>query len=108
MELKRIKKHVDEFTENGIPMVKVPTGKTKYTVLRKEDYDNLLDVLLPTAPPGYRVTYLDGNPLNLRRENLAVQKWFSKRDARAALYIEPSKRRSPVAIPVTELGVFGD
>jgi hypothetical protein len=41
--------------------------------------------LLVNAPPGSRIKYLDGNRLNLRRENLFVGKGYSKGRERAAI-----------------------
>ena len=135
-----MKKKIIEFEENDIAMVKVPTGKKHHTVLRKEDYDKLLELgvfrtwqlasnnspkcnnrrggstiiarVLTNCPPGYCVTYLDGNPLNLRRENLGIRKGSGRQDARAQLHrLPPKPRKKPTfknVIPLTELGVFGN
>ncbi len=134
-----MKKKIIEFTENDLVMVKVPTGKKHHTVLRKEDYDKLLEFgvfrtwqlasnmsakcnnrrggstiiarVLTNCPPGYCVTYLDGNPLNLRRENLGIRKGSGRHDAREQLVRPPPKPRKKVVhkvVPLSELGVWND
>lgn len=127
-----------EFQEGDTPMVMVPTGKEKIATLYKEDYDRLIELgaykrwqlikdkyvrcatrkgqghvmiarALVNCPPGYCVVYLDGNPLNLRRENLGIRKGQGKHDARGLMYREQEEakvRKLKNVIPAVEMGVF--
>lgn len=131
---------VVEYVENGTKLTMVPVGNT-FVTLYKEDYDRLIELgaykrwqlirdkyvrcgtrngmghvmiarALVDCPPGFCVVYFDGNPLNLRRENLGIRKGGKgKHDARGLMCrerLERKRRTHKGVIPAVELGVFGN
>lgn len=125
-------------TPTRMLMVSIGRDEKQFATLYKEDYDRLIELgaykrwqlikdkyvrcatrngqghvmiarALVNCPPGYCVVYLDGNPLNLRRENLGIRKGQGKHDARGLMYQskeEAKVRRLKNVIPAVEMGVF--